>query len=214
MKSKRGVELLFQNTFFDLYVTNEDVLIDLKKTGFPLKSFEMITNQNPRIKITSFPELRKALTEVGNGHKIGYYLPLIEVIVSPDKMKAEVLINMTITEFQSEKHQLLHQVRKTLNDHGIVFGLIDLTEDDLVPGIPILAAIGREPEKGHDAQITYIEKPEKKPVIREDGLADYYEMNFVTPVEEGDWLGEKIPPTDGKPGKDVFGNSVSRHAGK
>ena len=63
----------------------------------------------------------------------------------------------------------------------LIFGLIDLTEEDLAPGIPIQAAIGREAEKGQDAKITYIEKPEKKPVIREDGLADYYEMNFVTP---------------------------------
>ena len=208
MNSKWGVELLVQNDFFSLYVTEEDVVIDLNKTGFPLKSFDMIINQNPRVKISSFPALRKALTEVGNGHKIGYYLPLIEVIVSPDKMKAEVIMNMTITEFQSEKHQLLHLIRKSLEDNGIVFGMIDLKEDDLFPGTAILAAVGREPEKGADAQLTYIEKPEKRPVIREDGLADYYEMNFVTHVEEGDWLGEKIPPADGKPGKDIFGDTV------
>ncbi|MFC5603502.1 DUF342 domain-containing protein [Sporosarcina koreensis] len=207
--SKRGVELLVQNDFFDLYVIEEDVVIDLKKTGFPLKSFDMITNQHPRIKIASFPALRKALTEVGDGHKIGYYLPLIEVIVSPDHMKAEVIMNMTITEFQTEKPRLLHLIRKSLDDHGVIFGITNLTEDELYPGTPILAAVGREPEKGDDAQITYIEKPEKKPVIREDGLADYYEMNFVTHVEEGDWLGEKIPPTDGKPGKDVFGINVA-----
>ena len=205
--------MLFQNTFFDLYVTDEDVIVDLKKTGFPLKSFELITNQNPRIKIISFLELRKALTEVRNGHKIGYYLPLIEVIVSPDKMKAEVLINMTIDEFQSEKHQLLYQIRKTVNDHGIISGLIDLTEDDLLPGNSITVAVGRESKKGQDAKITYIKKPEKKPVIREDGLADYYEMNFVTHVKEGDWLGEKIPLTDGKPGIDIFGNSLAAMPG-
>ena len=86
----------------------------MKKVGFPLKSFDMITNQNPRIKITSFLELRKALTEVGNGHKIGYYLPLIEVIVSSDQMKADVLINMTITEFQSERAQLTRRNKKSI----------------------------------------------------------------------------------------------------
>ncbi|MFS0691121.1 FapA family protein [Sporosarcina sp. 179-K 8C2 HS] len=205
---KRGVELLVENVFFDLYVAGEDVMLDLKKVGFPLKSFDMITNQNPRVKISSFPALRKGLTEVGTGHKIGYFLPLIEVIVSPDKMKAEIIINMTITEFQSEKHRLLQLVRKSLDDHGIVFGIIELTETDLFPGRPVIAALGREPEKGVDAQITYIKKPEKKPIIREDGLADYYEMNFVTHVAEGDWLGEKIPPTDGIPGKDIFGGVV------
>ncbi|MCM3710938.1 DUF342 domain-containing protein [Sporosarcina luteola] len=205
--------MLVQNDFFDLYVKEEDVVIDLKKTGYPLKSFDMMTNQNPRIKIASFPALRKALTEIGNGHKVGYYLPLIEVIVQPDHMKAEVVINMTISEFQSEKHRLLPLIGKSLQDCGVVFGVIDLAVDDLYPGIAIEAAVGREPEKGEDAKITYIEKPEKKPVIREDGLADYYEMNFVTHVEEGDWLGDKIPPTDGKPGKDIFGNIVAAMRG-
>nr|WP_255723688.1 FapA family protein [Sporosarcina sp. ACRSL] len=136
-------------------------------------------------------------------------LPLIEVIISSDRMKAEVLINMTVTEFETQKDGVLQQVRKTIEDHDIVFGTIDLTEEDLLPGVPITAAIGREPEKGMDAQITYIEKPDRKPVIREDGVADYYEMNFVKHVEEGDWLGEKIPPTDGKPGKDIFGKEIA-----
>lgn len=211
--SKRGVELLVQNDFFNLFVIGEDVVIDLKKTGFPLKSFDMITNQNPRVKISSFPALRKALTEVGNGHKIGYYLPQIEVMVSPDNMKAEVVINMTILEFQTEIHRLLHLVRKSLDDHGVVFGLLDLAVEDLYPGSIFVAAAGREPKKGEDAKITYIEKPEKKPVIREDGLADYYEMNFVTHVEEGDWLGEKTPSTEGKAGKDVYGNIVAAMRG-
>ncbi|WP_432358678.1 DUF342 domain-containing protein [Sporosarcina sp. UB5] len=200
--------MLVENEYFNLYVIEEEVLIDLKKTGYPLKSFDMIINQHPRIKITSFPSLRKALTEVGNGHKIGIFSPLIEVKVAPDKMKAEVVIHMTITEFQSEKHHLLSLVRKSLEANGIVSGMLDLSEDDLFPGTSIIAAIGRHPEKGEDAKITYIEKPEKKPVIREDGLADYYEMNFVKHVKEGDWLGEKIPPTEGKPGKDIFGAPI------
>src|SRR5690606_17077594 len=122
----RGVEMLVQNDFFDLYVSCEDVVIDLKMTGFPLKSFDMITNQNPRIRISSFPSLRKALTEVGDGHKIGNFLPLIDVITSSSNMKAEVIINMTIAEFQKEKPQLLRLVNESLDAHGVKFGRISL----------------------------------------------------------------------------------------
>ena len=60
---------------------------------------------------------------------------------------------------------------------------------------------------------TYIEIPERRPVIREDGSADYYEMNFVTPVNEGDWLGEKVPAQEGIDGKDVLGNSFPAQRG-
>ncbi len=40
------------------------------------------------------------------------------------------------------------------------------------PGEPIIVAIGRKPEKGR-CGVTYIEIPNRKPVIREDGSADY-----------------------------------------
>ena len=58
-----------------------------------------------------------------------------------------------------------------------------------------------------------LNRPERKPVIREDGLADYYEMNFVFPISEGDWLGEKILPQDGINGMDVFGNVINAPKG-
>lgn len=45
-------------------------------------------------------------------------------------------------------------------------------------------AEGKQPLQGEDAIITYIEIPERRPVIREDGSADYYEMNFVTPIKK------------------------------
>lgn len=201
--------LLVQNDFFDLYVDEHEVLLDLKKSGYPLKSFDMITKQHPRIKISSFLELRKALTEVGTGHKIGCFLPLTEIEISQNKMKADVIFNVTLLEFEETKQELLKQAQKALDDYGIVFGRLPLIEKDLLPGTPIVVALGREPEQGLDAKITYINRPEKKPIIREDGVADYYEMNFVTHITEGDWLGEKTPPMEGIPGKDIFGTEIA-----
>ena len=46
--------------------------------------------------------------------------------------------------------------------------------------------------------------PEHKPIIREDGVADYYDMNFIFEVEENEWLGEKTFPLDGINGKTIF----------
>lgn len=49
---------------------------------------------------------------------------------------------------------------------------------------------------------------ERKPVIREDGKADYYDMNFIYEIEEGEWLGEKIHAQPGIPGMNVCGESI------
>ncbi|MHC8516926.1 DUF342 domain-containing protein [Sporosarcina sp. ITBMC105] len=201
--------MLVENDFFTLYIEGEEVFIDLQKIGFPLKSFELITNQHPRIKISSFPELRKALMEVGEKHKIGYYLPIIDIQVSQNKMRADVLFNVTSSQLENEKARLISQAEKALDEYGIVFGRTNLAESAIYPCTPIVAAVGQDPVKGQDAKITYIARPERKPVIREDGIADYYEMNFVTHVQEGDWLGEKIPPQEGTPGRDIFGVEIA-----
>ena len=39
-------------------------------------------------------------------------------------------------------------------------------------------------------------------------------MNFIDEVEKDDWLGEKIPPTEGIPGKTVTGEMVPPKPGK
>ena len=55
--------MLIQNDYFDLVLEEKTVILRTKKNGFPLKSFDEITREHPRLKILSFPVLRKALTD-------------------------------------------------------------------------------------------------------------------------------------------------------
>jgi uncharacterized protein len=205
--------VLVQNEFFDLFVHEEKVILRTKKNGFPLKSFDAITREHPQLKISSFPVLRKALTDAEEEHIIGNWIPPIEVAIAGDKMKAQLYINVSIKEFEENKQEILKQAEKELDDAGVTFGKTALQDIPFKPGEPIIAAIGRKPQKGDDAAVTYIEIPERRPAIREDGSADYFEMNFVTPVEQGDWLGEKTPAQDGIDGKDVLGNILPAQRG-
>lgn len=206
--------LLQENEYFDLYVVDEvNVFLRLKKGGFPIKSFDRIIQQHPRIKIQSFPILKKALTEIDKEHLIGTYLPLMEIEVQADRMKAHLFLNVTMEELESKRQELLRQAEERLDDLGIRFGRVSLNSVPFIPGAPIAIAIGKEPVQGADAKITYLDRPERKPVIREDGSADYYEMNFVTHINQGDWLGEKILPQAGTPGMDIFGNEISAPRG-
>lgn len=197
-----------QNDYFDLLVQGEEVLLRTKKVGFPLKSFDLVTRDHPRIKINSFPTLRIALTEIDSEHVIGSWLPLIEVTVSADKMNAYLIMNASQKELDDNKQELLLQAEKVLDEKGVIYGRTYLEGEIFTLGEPMIAATGTPSQEGSAAIITYIDLPEKKPVIREDGSADYYEMNFVTPVKVGEWLGEKIPAQYGIEGSDVFGNSL------
>lgn len=198
--------MLIENDYFNLLVQKEKVILCPKKNGFPLKSFDAITRQYPRLKISSFPILRKALMEVDGEHMIGSWLPDIEVFVEADKMAASLMINLSIEELNQKKQAILEQVEETLEKMGIVYGRKSLQDVLFKPGELIAVAVGTRPERGANAVITYLEIPERKPVIREDGSADYYEMNFVTPIEQGDWLGEKLPAQNGVDGSDIYGN--------
>ena len=72
----------------------------------------------------------------------------------------------------------------------------------------------KNPIPGNDAIIKYYKRSERKPTIREDGKADFYDMNFLDEVKKGDWLGEKIPQTNSIPGRTITGEFAIVENGK
>ena len=129
--------MLIQNEFFDLLVQEEKVILRTKKNGFPLKSFDAITREHPRLKIISFPVLRKALTELEAEHIIGNWIPTIEVAIAADKMTAQLYINVSTKEFEENKQSILKQAEKVLDDAGVIYGRKALQDEPFKPGEPI-----------------------------------------------------------------------------
>ena len=183
--------------------------------GFPLKEFDSILRSHPRLKLSNFSILKNVLsTESINPVEIGRWLPNVEAEIARDKMSASIFIYETHDYIQKNKEKLSNQILETLEDEGIVNGILDFDISKIEPGKAFLIAQGTPPVAGTDAQITYLPKPERKPVIREDGKADYYDMNFISEISEGSWLGEKIPATLGKAGKNVLGNTIAAAPGR
>ncbi|WJY28974.1 DUF342 domain-containing protein [Sporosarcina trichiuri] len=205
--------MLYENDFITLTLDGESVIMETIKSGFPLKSFDRVTRELPRLRITSFPELRSALSAEGAVTEIGQYAPEIEITLSADKMKAEAVILLTEEELAERKQSLPAYVDRLLDESRIIHGRCPIDWDAVKPRQTILAAKGTEPVKGRDAQLTYIEAPERRPVIREDGSANYYEMNFVKHIKKGDWLGEKLPAQEGSSGWDVTGGQIQAKRG-
>lgn len=200
--------MLFQNDYFQLFIEAKEVVILPIKTGYPLKSFDKITQEYPRLKINSFVTLRNALTQVGEKQVIGTWLPLVEATVSKDRLSIELVINASAQEIEESSEKLIKEANQVLDEKEVVYGRKNLQDIMIKPGASIIAAEGREAVKGADAVVTYIERPARKPVIREDGTANHYEMNFVFPIEENQWLGEKILPRLGENGIDIFGDVI------
>lgn len=207
--------IIFTNDLIELTEENEKVFIKTVKTGFPLKEFDAILRSNPRIKLTNFALLKSTLTkETIEPVEIGYWLPNISVEISKDKMTASLFIYETIENIRENKEKLITQINEVLSEYNINHGILELDVNQIVPGKAYLIAEGTPPIKGEDAVIKYLEIPERKPIIREDGKADYFEMNFIYEIKEGDWLGEKIPPQPGIDGTNIHGESIPALAGK
>lgn len=183
--------------------------------GFPLKEFDSILRSHPRLKLSNFSILKTVLsTQNTSLVEIGRWLPNVEAEIARDKMSASIFIYETLEYIQNNHEKLTQQVHETLEEKGIVHGILDFDISKAEPGKAFLIAQGEPPVAGMDAQITYLPKPERKPVIRDDGKADYYDMNFISEISEGSWLGEKIPATLGKAGKNVLGEVVAAVPGE
>ncbi|SOC36112.1 DUF342 domain-containing protein [Ureibacillus acetophenoni] len=200
---------IFENEYFKILEENGKLFIQTNKVGFPLKNFQEIINIHPRIKLTNFALLKNVLSTVTTQPiEVGKYLPLIEIEIANNKMSASIYINETKQSINTKKDEILNEIHSQIREKGIVHGLLPIDFSKIETSKAFLIAKGTDPIKGNDAKVTYIEIPERKPVIREDGRADYFEMNFIFEIKEGDLLGEKIAAEPGIPGKNIYGEDI------
>lgn len=106
-----------------------------------------------------------------------------------------------------------------LKEHGIVYGL--LPEPELLPDGSYCIAKGDPPVPGQDAKVKLHVKfslshaPRmKEPGKGQAGQVDLRELGTIVNVAKDKILLEKLPPTLGKAGKDVFGTGVPAKSGK
>ncbi len=82
---------------------------------------------------------------------------------------------------------------------------------------PVLVARGKLPVRGQDAIVTYnelLQTPAGYPSLKEDGRADFFELNLVRNVTPGAVLAVRQPATKGQPGTSVLNVQVPGADGK
>ncbi|MFJ7826743.1 DUF342 domain-containing protein [Psychrobacillus sp. NPDC096623] len=200
---------IIENDEIILSEENGRVFLTIKSDRYNLKKVDILTSNHPRLKISNFMTLKKAV-ESGSKEPIelGTWLDSMELEITNDKMQALLTIYESQNFVKENLESLQQNIQKLLSDNRIIFGQQPLDLSSIKTGKSYIIAKGLQPEKGPDAKITYLQQAEKTPVINEDGKADYFDMNFLVEINEGSWLGEKIPPQQGTPGKNVLGELV------
>ncbi|MEN3185152.1 MAG: FapA family protein [Atribacterota bacterium] len=155
---------------------------------------------------------------MGNGRPLselereGYF----QLMVSGDRMKAELVVKRTLAE---DDLKLYEDLVDFLAQKGICFGLTDEVKNGLEllkRTSTYLLAEGIRPQKGKDGTVRLLFEEEIKREFQEDeeGRIDFYDFMRVPQVLPGEVLAELLPPEEGVPGKDVFGREVPAPLGK
>ncbi|WP_141770052.1 DUF342 domain-containing protein [Bacillus sp. OV322] len=207
--------LIEENEYLLIEEENDVIYITVLKKGFSLLDMNPLLTKHPRILINQFKALRDAAAE-GKGEKvaIGELKPEIDWSVSPDLMSASIRLNCTEKDLSENYGDYLSNIMTALHEKGIAEGVLAETlRKGLLAQQEILIAQGTEPIHGKDAVITYFKRSVRKPAIKEDGKANYYDMSFLDEVKAGAWLGEKIPVTEGVPGRNILGDYIYPNKG-
>ncbi|MDD4504516.1 MAG: FapA family protein [Clostridiaceae bacterium] len=205
---------IYKNEYFSLFSDDNKLFISVYHSGYKMREFNNLLLDMPALQPNNFTSLKNALDKAsGLRICIGNIKPRVEVILSSDEMEARIKLNITAKEFAENKISISSEIIETLNSEGIVFGLDKLFKNPITVQKEITVAKGKKPQNGEDAIIKYYEIQEKKPIVKEDGTVNHYELNLIDNVKKGDLLGEKMHPTEGKPGKTVTGKILPPRRG-
>lgn len=210
-------EIIYSSEYLLISKRSDGYYIESFKPGMSIDQFNKIISEHNEIKIISFVAIKNAVLRAPTPpEKFGIIKDRVLVEVTADESKAYVTLFVSESEFnENNKSNLLREIKKALSDKGVIYGIKDeLILANLCNNRQILVAEGLPPISGADAVVRMYEVKEARPEIREDGKADYYELNLINKVDAGDWLGERIDPTQGIPGKSVRGKTIEPALGK
>lgn len=133
------------------------------------------------------------------------------------KVSKERLLAVAVPKDAKEEVALDQQLlARELDENGISFGL--LPEPQPLDDGSFCVARGQAPQPGEDAKVKLHVKPAvvraPKMVDPDKDQVDYRELGNIVNVVKDMLLVEKLPPTLGKAGKDVFGTGMPAKPGK
>ncbi|MFE4141552.1 DUF342 domain-containing protein [Peribacillus sp. YIM B13472] len=201
---------------FVLEADRDMVFITVFQKGFSILQLNPILLEFPQIMLENVKDLKGALTEAsGERIQVGRRKPITELDIAADKMSASVKLNCSENYLKENYSVIMWNILESLQSEGITEGiLMHVLQNELSIKEQTVIAKGMEPVHAKDAVVTYFKRSERKPAVREDGKADYYDMSFLDEVKRGDWLGERIPPSSGEMGRRITGEIALPRKGK
>ncbi len=142
---------------------------------------------------------------------------IIKIDISHNALKAY----MRVVEDSKVDEQVpvtVEEIIEAIKARNIIFGIKKEELNKLVgakqTSDDVIIAEGITPTIGKAAEVQVLKKPKKReeviPKANEDGDVDYISPRpgWIVPVSKGEEIAVKVPPTQGKPGKSIFGKEI------
>lgn len=214
---KMPEKAIFSSEYIRIIKRQDGFYIESLRRGMTLEQFNRLMSDHPEIKVTNVMAIRNAILYAPRpAEKFGEVKARINIELSDDQLKAYLTLCVEEEEISGPgKADLIREILKKLNEKGVVFGVKNsVLLGRLVNHRQILIAEGIAPVSGEDSVVRMYEMKDVKPEVKEDGNVDHYELNLINRVNAGDWLGERIDPKEGTPGRTVRGSTLLPAKGK
>ncbi len=192
-------------------ITESELMDEIKE--FDIKDVDLTVLP----KFISSEEIITTL-KVSNNKDVKNVDETASVRVDQDNMNAYITFSPPINEGARFD---IDSIKKIIFDSGVTYGLIEDEINNIgesrVYNKQYHIAEGKKHIDGRDGYIKYnfdVNKKSLKPVLLDDGTADYFNIKLYEETSEGFVLAERIPPTAGENGMEVNGNIITAHIGK
>lgn len=209
--------MVFSSEYIRVIKRQDGFYIESLRKGMTLEQFNRFLSDHPEIKVTSVMAVRNAIINAPRSAELfGVAKDRINIELSDDELKAYLTLCLEEEEISGPgKADLFKEILHKLSEKGVTFGVKNsVLLSKLVNNQQILIAEGIAPKSGEDSIVNMYEMREIKPEVKEDGNVDHYELNLINRVNAGDWLGERIEPKEGSPGRTVKGSTLLPAKGK
>ncbi|NIA21943.1 MAG: DUF342 domain-containing protein [Anaerolineaceae bacterium] len=146
---------------------------------------------------------------------------LIELVIRPGNMQMLGRIGPMAAPNAATEDSLLkmlsaHSIEPTEDVTRRISELVTSLQKGLPPRADVLLAEGVPPVPGTDGHIVWAEGygPDRVRATRDDDEIDYYAQSDIMSISAGDLVCTIVPPTRGRPGRDIYGREVSPRKGR
>lgn len=143
--------------------------------------------------------------------------PLLKLQFSSDKLKAY----LKVIPFVQGQPMGLKDIQNLIKEKGIRLGVQEHILNSAIEQQEEygewLIAQGVAPVNGKDSELVFKFNPDGldiKPLELADGSVDFYNLDLIQVVDSGTVLVEKIPPTPGTKGVNIYGEEMVPKAGQ